>query len=123
MHVYGMLFSPFDQSWVDAPGFPSPPSASDVGGERLAATGAQSDNWIYSGNDIPPLPPRPPLPYRAFSETFSYWRARAPNRVIRTRCVVRCDDIPTLTLACHELRLTPTEGRRACIATEVRASA
>ncbi|HEY4973040.1 MAG TPA: nuclear transport factor 2 family protein [Steroidobacteraceae bacterium] len=72
MHVYGILFSPFDKSWVEAPGFPSVPSATDVGGEWPAPTRPQSDNWIYSGNDIPPLLPRPPVPYRTFSETFSY---------------------------------------------------
>jgi hypothetical protein len=30
------------------------------------------DVWIYTGKDIPPLLPRPPEPYRTFSETFSY---------------------------------------------------
>jgi RNA polymerase sigma factor (sigma-70 family) len=72
MHVYGILFSPFDKSWVDAPGFPSQPSATDVGGEWPKPTRAQSGVWIYTGEDIPPLLPRPPLPYRTFGETFSY---------------------------------------------------
>jgi hypothetical protein len=31
-----------------------------------------SDVWIYSGKGTPPLLPRPPEPYRTFSETFSY---------------------------------------------------
>jgi hypothetical protein len=72
MPVYGILFSRFDKSWVDAPRFPSAPAATDVGSEWPAPTKAQSDNWIYSGNDIPPLLPRPPVPYRTRSETFSY---------------------------------------------------
>ena len=72
MHVYGILFSPFDKSWVDAPGFPPPPAATDVGGEWPRPTSPQSEVWIYSGEDIPPLLPRPPVPYRTFSETFSY---------------------------------------------------
>jgi hypothetical protein len=72
MHVYGILFSPFYKSWVDAPGFPSKPASTDVGGEWPPPTRAQSDVWIYSGEDIPPLLPRPPVSYRTFSETFSY---------------------------------------------------
>ncbi|HEX7759383.1 MAG TPA: nuclear transport factor 2 family protein [Caulobacteraceae bacterium] len=72
MHVYGVIFSPADKTWVDAPGFPSKPTASDVGGEWPAPTRPQSDSWIYSGQGTPPLLPRPPVPYRTFSETFSY---------------------------------------------------
>jgi len=72
MHVYGIIFSPFTRSWVDAPGFPPKPKSTDVGGEWPAFTRPQSDVWIYTGKDIPPLLPRPPEPYRTFSETFSY---------------------------------------------------
>lgn len=72
MHVYGILFSPFAKSWVDAPGWPPKPTATDVGGEWPKPTRAQSDSWQYNGTDIPPLLPRPPVPYRTFSETFSY---------------------------------------------------
>jgi hypothetical protein len=72
MHVYGILFSPADKTWVSDPGFPAPPTATDVGGEWTSPTRPQSDNWIYSGQGIPPLLPRPPVPYRTFSETFSY---------------------------------------------------
>ena len=72
MHVYGIIFSPFTRSWVDAPGFPAKPKSTDVGGEWPPFTRPQSDVWIYTGKDIPPLLPRPPEPYRTFSETFSY---------------------------------------------------
>jgi hypothetical protein len=72
LHVYGIIFSPADRSWVDAPGFPPKPSKTDVGGEWPPFTRPQSDVWIYTGKDIPPLLPRPPEPYRTFSETFSY---------------------------------------------------
>jgi hypothetical protein len=72
MHVYGIIFSPANKTWVSDPGFPSPPTATDVGGEWPAPSRPQSDNWIYSGEGIPPLLPRPPVPYRTFSETFSY---------------------------------------------------
>jgi len=72
LHVYGLIFSPFAKSWVDAPGFPPPPKATDVGGEWPKPTRPQSDVWIYTGQGTPPLLPRPPVPYRTFSETFSY---------------------------------------------------
>ncbi len=72
MHNYGVIFSAADKSWVDSPGFPGKPSATDVGGEWPAPTRPQSDVWIYTGKGIPPLLPRPPVPYRTFSETFSY---------------------------------------------------
>jgi SnoaL-like domain len=72
LHVYGVIFSPANKSWVDAPGFPPPPKATDVGGEWPKPTRPQSDVWIYSGHGTPPLLPRPPEPYRTFSETFSY---------------------------------------------------
>jgi hypothetical protein len=55
----------------DAPGFPPPPKATDVGGEWPKPTRPQSDVWIYTGQGTPPLLPRPPVPYRTFSETFS----------------------------------------------------
>jgi hypothetical protein len=72
LHVYGVIFSPANKSWVDAPGFPPQPKATDVGGEWPKPTRPQSDVWIYSGRGTPPLLPRPPEPYRTFSETFSY---------------------------------------------------
>jgi hypothetical protein len=72
LHVYGIIFSPFDKSWVDAPGFPPPPKSTDVGGEWPKPTRPQSDVWIYTGQGTPPLWPRPPEPYRSFSDTFSY---------------------------------------------------
>ncbi len=72
LHVYGVIFSPFTKSWVDAPGFPPKPKSTDVGGEWPPFSRSQSDVWIYTGKDIPPLLPRPPVPYRTFSETFSY---------------------------------------------------
>lgn len=72
MHVYGVIFSDATKSWVDAPGFPPKPKPTDVGGEWPPFSRPQSDVWIYTGKDIPPLLPRPPEPYRTFSETFSY---------------------------------------------------
>jgi hypothetical protein len=72
LHVYGIIFSSADRTWVDSPGFPPPPKATDVGGEWPPPTRPQSDVWIYSGEGVPPLLPRPPVPYRTFSETFSY---------------------------------------------------
>jgi hypothetical protein len=72
LHVYGVIFSPADRSWVDAPGFPPKPTKTDVGGEWPPFTRPQSDVWIYTGKDIPPLLPRRPEAYRTFSETFSY---------------------------------------------------
>lgn len=60
------------KNWVDAPGFPAPPAATDVGGERSRPGKPQGDVWIYSVEDIPPLLPRPPGPYRTVSDTFSY---------------------------------------------------
>lgn len=72
MLVTGLTFNRYDKSWVDAPGFPPIPTATDVGGEWPKPTEPQTVNWLYSGKGVPPLLPRPPIAYRTFSETFSY---------------------------------------------------
>jgi hypothetical protein len=71
-HVYRDFLTPFEQSWVEnslnpeSVGRPLPPLQAGAG------PGTDTENAPYYPFKVSKLLPKPPEPYKTFSETFSY---------------------------------------------------
>ena len=71
LHVYGIFFTPYGQSWadpgdsspvVDPPGFPA-----ELGPDRPPTT-----RWMYRPDQVYVNEPAPPEPYVSFDESTAY---------------------------------------------------
>jgi hypothetical protein len=71
LHVYGIFFTPYEQSWaapgdsspvVDPPGFPA-----ELGPDRPPTT-----RWMYGPDQVYINEPPPPAPYSTFDESSAF---------------------------------------------------
>jgi hypothetical protein len=68
LHVYGMIWTPYEKSWVEACGSPS----MDFLPEELRADRPPTYNWLYQPTLETEYVPVPPEPYETWDESTSY---------------------------------------------------
>ena len=71
-HVYGILCTPYEVSWVDAPPAFWDDASAELPEDEKPTRPPTHPLWMYSVDKVPECVPAPPLPYATFDEKDAF---------------------------------------------------